>query len=157
LEPLGFGLQAAWENPLGGGVATGQGAGRLVYSGALELERSQGARFIENEFGRALAELGFVGTALWLWMVLTPLAQTFQALRRLGSQRAGVLVAAMFGAMVAIFTQLGVGSALYHGAGMFYYIFPAMAWRLVELPVAEPAPRPALRRNGFIYERIPPT
>ncbi len=156
LQPLGFGLQAAWENPLGGGVATGQGAGRLVYTGAIQVERSQGARFIENEFGRALAELGFVGTALWLWMIITPLVQTFRCTRRLGSQRAGVLVAAMFGAMVAIFTQLGVGSALYQGAGMFYYVFAAMAQRLVELPITDNrrAVGAALRRYGFVRERV---
>lgn len=160
LQPLGFGLQAAWDNPLGSGVATGQGAGRLVYTGAIQVERSEGSRFIENEFGRALAELGFAGTALWLWMIFTPLRQTLRATRRLGSQRAGVLVAAMFGAMVAIFTQLSVGSALYQGAGMFYYIFPAMAQRLVELPISEGRPAgamPALRRYGFVRERVRPS
>lgn len=156
LQPLGFGLQTAWDNPLGIGVASGQGAGRLVYEGVIQVQRSEGARFIENEFGRALAELGFIGTALWLWMILTPLVQTFRATRRLGTQRAAVLVAAMFGAMVAIFIQLGVGSALYQGAGMFYYVFAAMAQRLVELPISESRPAaPTSRRYGFVRERVP--
>jgi O-antigen ligase len=156
LQPLGFGLEAALDHPLGRGIATGQGAGRLVHSGAITAEASEGARFIENEFGRALAELGFPGTALWMWMVLTPLVGTYRAVRKLGSQRAGVLAAALFGAMIASFVQLGVGSALYQGAGMYYYLFAAMAQRLTELPVVAvetvPAPSP-LRRHGFVYER----
>jgi hypothetical protein len=160
LQPLANGAATAVGHPFGNGIATGVGAGRLVTSGALDLRRAQGSRFIENEFGRALAELGFAGTFLWLWMVCTPLVQTAKAVRQLGNQPAAVLTAGLFGLMVALFTQLGVGSALYGTAGMFYYIFAAMSRRLVELPPDEREAaaaalerEPPPRRYGFVRVR----
>lgn len=164
LDPLQRGLQAALQRPLGNGIATGIGAGRLVYSGAIDVEQAKGTRFIENEFGRALAELGFAGAFLWLWMVWTPLREAIRAIRTLGFQRDGLLAAGLFGLMVALFVQLGVGSALYGGAGMYYYVFAAMIKRLAETPAdAEDELRTAgplrrtrpLRRYGFVNVRVP--
>lgn len=157
LGPLSKGINLALRRPLGNGIATGIGAGRLVYSGELDLEGAKGTRFIENELGRSLAEVGFPGALLWLWMVSTPLRMAFSSLRKMGDRRDAVLATGLLGLMVALFVQLAVGSALYGGAGMYYYIFAAMVSRLSELP-----PEPdddfgtgryrgrLLRRYGFI-------
>lgn len=162
MYPLKIGWKQGLAHPLGNGIATGVGMGRVFYSAGLEAAR--GTRWVENEFGRALTELGFVGTALWMWMVLGAMGLCVKAIRSLGLRREGMLAAGMFGFMVAIFTQLGVGSALYGAnGGMYFWIFAAAIIRLSQIAKAEPVYEPTVNlslparphRYGFIRTRDP--
>ncbi len=124
MYPLQVGIKQGLEHPFGNGIATGIGMGRVFYGAGLET--AEGVRWVENEFGRALGELGFFGCALWLFMICSILWHCARSIRNVGDASEGFLMAGMFGGMVSVFVQLSVGSALYgaHG-GMYYWIFAA--------------------------------
>lgn len=133
--PLQVGFQQGLAHPFGNGIATGIGMGRMFYGAGLRT--AEGVRWVENEFGRALGELGFFGSAVWLFMIVGILWHCARAIRRMGTTPEGMLAAGMFGAMVTVFVQLSVGSALYgaHG-GMYYWILGAAILRLGDHVVA---------------------
>jgi len=135
LEPLETGLEQGLAHPFGNGIATGIGMGRVFYKAGLET--AEGTKWVENEFGRALAELGFFGTGVWLFMIVGILRHCARAIRQIGGAREGFLAAGMFGAMISVFAQLMVGSALYgaHG-GLYYWIFAAAIMRMADFVTA---------------------
>lgn len=154
MQPLNVGWQSALAHPFGNGIASGIGMGRIFYGAGLRT--AEGSRFIENEFGRALSELGLVGGTIWLAMLLSLMWHCLQAIRRMGGSREASLAAGLFGVMAGIFTLLGVGSALYQAQpGMYFWVFGAAIIRLGqyrgEVPLAavtEAAPRK--RRFGYV-------
>jgi hypothetical protein len=157
MYPMMKGLSEGLVHPFGNGIATGTGMGRVFYSAGLQM--GEGASFIENEFARALVELGLVGGAIWLTMLLTAMWRCFCAVRALGNRPEASLCAALLGVLVAIFVQLAVGSALYPAQpGMYFWLFTAAIIRLGEHAATEKPgeatpirPRPQrMRRYGFI-------
>jgi len=154
MYPLMTGLEQGLKHPFGNGIATGIGMGRMFYGAGLRT--AEGARWLENEFGRALGELGFFGAGLWLVMIVGILWHCVKAVRAIGDAPEGFLAAGMFGAMISVFAQLSVGSALYgaHG-GMYYWIFAAAIMKTARHVIAargqpvegEDAP-PALPATG---------
>ena len=161
LMPMARGLEEGIRHPFGLGIATGTGMGRVFYKS--DLKQAEGTQWVENEFGRALTELGFVGASLWLLMIVGILWQCVRAIRQLGSTREGVLAAGLFGAMMSVFAQLSVGSALYGAnSGLYYWIFAAMIVRMAEhLTVAhrqgQEEEAPDLAATGSLGTAPPPT
>jgi hypothetical protein len=132
--PLVTGYEQALAHPLGNGIATGVGAGRMGAGQA----SARGARWVENEVGRALAELGFMGTFLWLTMIFTAVYLAYRNVRSMGASAEGMLAAGLFGGMICIVTQLGTGAALYAAhAGMYFWILAAAVNRLGDIYHAE--------------------
>jgi len=107
--PLRRGLAEALKHPLGVGPATGVGVSDRL-QGAVERNR---LGMIENEFGRAFAELGIPGGLLFAYMVWMMVAETLRAWRKLRLVHLKLLSAGLFGATTAQLLLLMVGSALY--------------------------------------------
>lgn len=129
-QPLQIGLEQGLRHPLGVGIATEVGAGRLFQGARLP---QPSIRWVENEFGRALSELGFPGLFLWLWLIVGILWHCGKAVRRMGDSPESLLAAGMLAGMISVFVQLSVGSALYNAhAGLYYWIWAAAILRLYE-------------------------
>ena len=93
---------------------------------------------IENEYGRALRELGIPGTALFIWLLITALRGSFSAYRKVHTPRYHMLAGACIGIQFSIVLQLAVGSALYLApGGLVFWLFYALALRLPELEAQE--------------------
>ena len=158
MGPMSVGWNNGMDHPFGSGIATGVGAGR-TFEGT-GLKAAEGSTFIENEFGRAMSELGVVGASVWFAMVFGSLWCSLRATRRLGATAEAGLCAGLLGLMVTVFTQLAVGSVLYAEPGMFYWISAAAILRLAQLKdaggnevLAVPPPR---RRQKFGRIYLPP-
>lgn len=137
MYPLRVGWESGMDHPFGNGIATGAGMGRVFYSA--RLKTAEGARFIENEFGRGMSELGVVGTSIWLGMLLSLLWRCFRGVRSLGQTPEGGLAAGLFAVMFAVFVQLGVGAALYAAQpGIYFWLFGAAIMRLAQFGKSEP-------------------
>ncbi|MEI6500804.1 MAG: hypothetical protein WCP21_07225, partial [Armatimonadota bacterium] len=80
MYPMRVGWDIGFSHPFGNGIATGAGIGRMFYSS--RLQQAEGSRFIENEFGRAMSELGIVGSAVWVGMLISLLWRCASAVWR---------------------------------------------------------------------------
>lgn len=146
--PLRKGLAEALRHPLGVGPATGVGvADRL--QGAVERNR---LGMIENEFGRAFAELGIPGGILFTYMVWMMVAESLRARRKLHLGRLKLLSAGLFGATAAQLLLLMVGSALYGApAAPFLWCIIAGQLRLPqfesEIGAVHGLPEPGLEKQ----------
>ncbi len=76
--PMLNAIKSALEHPLGIGVATGVGLGRGPLAMGLETVpiKPTAEGMVENEYGRALRELGFPGLALFLWLLYATVKMT---------------------------------------------------------------------------------
>lgn len=158
MEPMKVGWESGMNHPFGNGIATGIGMGRVFYGAGLKT--AEGSSFIENEFGRAMSELGIVGASAWFIMICSLLCYCIRAIRSLGNSPEAALCAALLGLMVTVFTQLAVGSALYSQPGMFFWIIGAAILRLGQLKdQAQPGQQPVAppqRRQKFGRIYLPP-
>jgi len=139
LYPFSQGLTAALDHPFGLGVATGVGIGRAGYllSGSEIAAESAGG--LENEYGRALRELGLPGTLLFLWMLGLVIQAGFVAYRRCRTSQYRMMAGACVGVTLSVLAQLLVGSALYVApGGLIFWLFYAIALRLPDLEAADP-------------------
>ncbi len=131
VEPFDKALKQVGEYPLGYGVATGAGSGRIFG----DLTREAAAKdvdWIENEFGRSLTELGIPGTLFWLWTLWVTMSGMFRATKTAEDEHDHYLFAAMTAAMACVFAQLTIGSALYDPiGGTCFWLFSAATTRLV--------------------------
>jgi hypothetical protein len=136
--PFSRGFQSALDHPLGTGVATGVGLGRAANivqetEGNLEVAQESWG-MVENEYGRALRELGIPGATLFIALLLTALHGGLVACRKCRTTAFLTLAAASTGAMVCTLAQLTGGSALYLApGGSLFYLSYALAMRLPEL------------------------
>lgn len=126
-------------HPLGSGVGTGVGAGRLIWAGIPRAAWGlQPPPWAENEFGRALIELGVPGLLIYLWMLYAVMRAMVRSYVRLREPRDRWLAAGMIGACVGVLTRLLVGSALYSWPeAIFFWIFVAAAARLPHIEASE--------------------
>ncbi|MFW5866387.1 MAG: O-antigen ligase family protein [Armatimonadota bacterium] len=133
-NPWRSALRFTTENPLGGGIASGVGTGRTGFTQRTFDPRNQ-IPFIENEYGRALLELGVPGLFFFLWMLYAVMRSNVRAYKRLLMERDKWLLAGLFAACVSILARLLVGPALYGWPeGPIFWYFAAIANRL---PVIE--------------------
>jgi hypothetical protein len=139
MVPFRRGWESVWDNPLGVGVATGIGVGRGEEAlGHPQLQLGAATGFVENEYARALRELGFPGFCLFLWMLGRVLAGNIGAYRRCHSAAYRAVAAACVAVTISILFQLAVGSALYLApGGLLFWSFYAISQRLPELEAAE--------------------
>ncbi|MGC9316725.1 MAG: O-antigen ligase family protein [Armatimonadota bacterium] len=129
-------------HPLGAGIATGVGAGRLLE------ERATPTGFVphrqppwaENEYARALIELGVPGFALFVWVLASVVRHVLTSYRALREPRDRWLVAGVFAMVVSVLVRLLVGSALYGWPeAIIFWTFVAVAVRLPQIAEQEAA------------------
>jgi len=109
--PLLGGIKSALETPLGVGVATGTGVGRgrlVVGQEAMVVKQTAGG-MVENEYGRALRELGFPGLALFLWLLYAAVKMTVSSFMRVRTVESRSLIAACLAVMLSGLARLAVG------------------------------------------------
>lgn len=138
--PLENALVMLARYPLGTGIASGVGTGRaLHYVDQPVAVKETVSGFVENEFGRAMKELGLPGFALFMWMLWRVISLGVRGtLRCRGRDR--VLAAALMSAAIGVAMQLWVGSALYLApGGIYFWMACALAARMPEHAEAEQA------------------
>jgi O-antigen ligase len=127
-------FQRSWEElnkrPLGYGLATGSGSGRIFDELRVRsLEHGQ-LSFIENEIGRVLAEMGIPGFVFWVWMLYVLMRTAIRTARNAPKDEDHYIFCAMVAPMVSMMTQLVIGGALYDAAsGIYFWIFAAILTR----------------------------
>jgi hypothetical protein len=119
MQPLEYGLEIATEHPLGVGVSSSVGVARMQRETATPQDHTP-RLFIENDLGRALAELG-VGALLYVALLAAAGAGAIAAQLRLRAPGNATLAAALVGGAVSIAATLAVGSALYIAPGAIYF------------------------------------
>lgn len=129
--PLEKGFTMLSRYPLGTGVASGAGAGRAW--GLIEDEmyvKGETAVMIENEFGRAMKELGLPGLFMFVWLLWRAMGAGFSGWSG-ASPRDAILAAGLMAGAVNLSVQLMVGSALYLApAGTYFWVACALAARI---------------------------
>lgn len=147
LKPLERGFENGLQHPLGVGVASGSGLGRVVYgSGSATVSRD--FEYVENEFGRCFQELGIPGFFFWIWLLWLAMRQTLEAARAAPEFRDHALLASLFAAMCLLAVQLFVGSALYDGTGIYFWLFSAFAVRYRQQVEEQQAPQETQAEAG---------
>ncbi len=130
-----------WPNyPLGGGIATGAGRGRMLYStvSVHDLAPESRTPWAENEYARCLIELGIPGFLLYLWMLFTAMRLAFQSYRVAQQARDRWLLAAILAACTSMLLRLLVGAALYGWPeAILFWCYVAIAMRLPEIEAEE--------------------
>ncbi len=130
-DPFETALEQVSEHPLGYGVATGAGSGR-IFGDLTRQAAANEVEWVENEFGRALTELGIPGTFFWLWTLWVTLSGMVRATRTAEDERDHYMFAGMTAAMTCVCGQLLIGSALYDPlGGSCFWLFSAATTRLV--------------------------
>jgi len=141
MGPFLKGLNEACERPLGVGVATGTGVGRGVklIKGSLQVKRTAGI-MVENEYGRALTELGFPGLFLFVWLLYAVVKGIIDSYLRCQTLAGRSLTAACLGIAVSTAARLAVGSALYLvPSGPLFWLCAGLAQRIPQIEAAEMA------------------
>ncbi|MFP4248193.1 MAG: O-antigen ligase family protein [Armatimonadota bacterium] len=136
MGPWQSGLRSAIETPLGRGIASGVGLGRVALEqgyGPENMAPETRFNWIENEYGRALRELGMPGFIFFVWMLYAVLRGNLRAYHSAVTRRDSWLLAGLFGACSTVLARLLVGSALYGPAGSLFWLFGAMALRISEV------------------------
>jgi len=138
-------IKLAIKSPLGVGVATGTGVGRgrlVVGREGMVVKRTAGG-MVENEYGRALHELGFPGFILFLWLLYAAVKMTVSSFMRVHTVESRSLIAACLAVMLSGLARLAVGSALYLvPGGPMFWLSGAMAVRTAEIELAGRQPIP---------------
>jgi len=138
-SPMLKGIRSAFERPLGVGVATGTGVGRgefVVGREAMVIKQTAGG-MVENEYGRALHELGFPGLALFLWLLYATVKMTVVSFMRARTVESRSLIAACLAVVVSTLARLAVGSAIYLvPGGPMFWLAAAMAARAADIEMA---------------------
>lgn len=138
LAPWHTAVAWATRNPLGAGIASGMGTGRVTKVSLRGVSPEYRMPSVENEYARALLELGVPGFLLLVWVLITVTRHGLKAYRMALERRDRLLIAGFFAACVSILARLLVGPALYGWpeAPLFWY-FVAMAARLPEIEEQE--------------------
>lgn len=131
-----------WANrhPLGGGISSGVGVGRVLEEDVLG--RTYAPEFhtpwAENDYARALIELGLPGLILFVAMLVMCIVEVFRGYRKAREPRDRWLIAGILAAVVSMVLRLSVGSALYGWPeGILFWCYVAIAIRLPEIEEEE--------------------
>jgi len=156
--PMLGSIKLALARPLGVGVATGTGVGRgrlVVGQEAMMVKRTAGG-MVENEYGRALHELGFPGFGLFLWLLYAAVKMTVSSFMQVRTVESRSLIAACLAVMLSGLARLAVGSALYLvPGGPMFWLSGAMAVRTAEIELARRQAMPeSVRQPESISHRL---
>jgi hypothetical protein len=149
-DPLKYAAGYALEHPLGSGIASGWGTGRLTDLQFESLRPEERSIAVENEYGRSMSELGIPGFVLFMWVLIAVTRSNLLAYRTATQRRDRWLLAGIFAACFGMLARLMTGPALYTWpeAPMFW-ILVAIAARLPEIERDEEmralAPKPESR------------
>ncbi len=139
IGPLKQGLRSALTRPLGVGVATGVGVGRgldMFGGESIRVKRTAGG-MVENEYGRAMRELGIPGFALFLWLLYAVVKMSILSFSRAQTIASRSLIAACLGVIISTLARLAVGSALYLApSGPLFWLAAAIAVRTADIEAA---------------------
>ncbi|MGD9497570.1 MAG: O-antigen ligase family protein [Armatimonadota bacterium] len=137
--PWGTALYWAGRRPLGAGYSSGAGRGRLLENLEPEAVRpEQRTVWAENEYARALIELGIPGFLLFCAMLAGVIWHSLQAYRRCEDPRDRWLIAGIIAAEASLLARLLVGSALYGWPeAIMFWCYVAIALRLPEIEAQE--------------------
>ncbi len=113
--PFVRGLDTALAHPFGLGIASGAGVGGF----GLQPGSYRGS-FLENDFGRALAELG-VGALLYCLLLAVAVLAAVRAYLNTTDESSSILSAALIGALAGPLIGLTAGAALYLVPGAIYF------------------------------------
>jgi hypothetical protein len=116
-EPLKWALSTGGEHPFGLGLDTGVGV-PIVLGGRVAVDK---AKMVENDFGRALVELGWPGLFVYGWLVWACLRTCYGSCMALRGQRPFPLAAAFLGCVVAVVVSLLTGPVLYVAPGALIF------------------------------------
>jgi len=140
VSPMSKAIRSGFKYPLGVGVATGTGVGRgqLVVGGeAMAVKRTAGG-MVENEYGRALRELGFPGLALFLWLLYGTVRMSVSSFMRAHTVESRSLIAACLAIIISTVARLAVGSAIYMvPSGPMFWLAAAMSVRVVDVELRD--------------------
>jgi hypothetical protein len=137
-HPFEMGLEVATQHPFGIGVSFGSGVSRAERKSRPPDDQMK-VVFIENDFGRALAELG-VGAALYVVLLIAAAVGGCMAQQRLQRGANATLAAALLGGAASIAVTLPVGAALYIAPGaLYFWLAIASAMRLPDIEKADAA------------------
>lgn len=139
-RPWAMALNWTSRHPLGGGVASGIGRGRMLWEtapvGSLPLEER--TPWSENEYGRALIELGIPGFLLFIVMLAALTRQLLRARARVTDTADRWFESAVLAIVFAKLAELLVGSALYTWpTGIIFWVSAAAGIRLREIAADE--------------------
>jgi len=140
IQPWRTALHWAGKYPLGGGLSSGVGRGRLLWGvgGRSTLDPEHRTPWAENEYARALIELGIPGFLLFVWMLISVTRHVFRAYRVVEDRRDRWLIAGIFAAVTSMLLRLLVGSALYGWPeAIIFWCYVAIALRLPEIEAEE--------------------
>ena len=127
--PLSKGFATALEHPFGIGVASTAGVGTF----GLDPGATVGA--VENDFGRAMSELG-VGALLYFLLLVAAAVAAVRAYLGTTEDSSITMSAALIGAMAGILTGLMVGAGLYTAPGApYFWLALASVLRLPQMQV----------------------
>jgi hypothetical protein len=113
-------------------------AGKVLESREEPAISAEAAGIVENEYGRAMRELGLPGATLFVVLLGVALQGTVAACRRCQTARYRLPAAACVGVVVSILVQLAAGSALYVApGGLLFWLAYALALRLPQIEAAE--------------------
>lgn len=138
--PMRMAVNYARDHPLGSGVATGHAAGRIIW-GQLKgrTDQADDIPWSENEWGRALIELGVPGLLLYAWLVFSVLLAMYRVYHGCKTVEYRWLAAGLLSACLGVTARLSVGAALYTWPeGILFWMFAAFCLRLPEMEAEEP-------------------
>lgn len=139
MMPLERALEQVTEYPLGYGVATGAGTGR-IFGHLRSRAAPRDITWVENEFGRALVEIGLPGFFFYIWLLWTATRSAIRATRTTKHDRDHYVMLGMTCGMLLVLLKLATGGALYDAAaGIYFWVFAAATTRLAELAADEQA------------------
>lgn len=144
-------MKWGFSHPLGAGIASGVGRGRLLYGAAGPAAHRPEHRvpWAENEYARSLIELGVPGFALFMWILVSVVRHVLGSYAELRESRDRWLVSGVFAMVVSVLVRLLVGSALYGWPGaIIFWTFVAIAVRLPHIAEQEQAQTAAPLREG---------
>jgi O-antigen ligase len=147
LTPWRSSLHLVARHPLGAGIATGAVLGRVARSQGITsggFTPEERTPWVENEYGRALLELGVPGFIFFIWMLVAATRNNFQAYREAVETRDKWMLAGFFASGTSTLARLLVGSALYGWPeGMLFFYYTAMAARIPQIEQQEMLERQA--------------
>ncbi len=123
---------------LGAGLYTTTGAGRLIRQAGVAQRTVEDLPGVENDFARAMMELGVPGFLIYMWMLYAAGSGAFSAYRQLKDPRDRWLAIGLMSACLGVVTRLLTGPSLYTWPeGIFFWVFLGVALRLPQIAAAE--------------------
>ncbi len=149
-------LERASQHFFGVSPATGMGVGRM----SAFVGRQRGGPtgiMVENEYGRAVTELGVPGFLLFMWLIVSAIRVAVRSVRASPNPSERWLRSCLLAAQSAMLVMLSAGPALYLApGGPYFWVSLAMIERITTLPpgmVVQTARRRSRRSRDRSHRR----